>query len=253
MPSDGTWPSQNQRRFTVPDGVAFTWYGHATWGLQGLDDGVRVLIDPWLSGPTFPAALRDGLAADILVLTHGHVDHTGEIVEVAKRLGVPVLAPVELAGALAGHGVENTVGFNKGGTVEAGGVAFTMTNAIHTGSITIDGQPGGYAEPAGYVLAFSNGTRVYAAGDTAIHADMSLIGELYKPSAAILPIGDHYTMGPFQAAHACRLLGVSHVFPGHWGTFPLLTGTPDALQVELSNIGLDGVRVHSMAPGDTVA
>ena len=79
----------------MPDGVAFTWYGHATWGLRGLDNGARVLIDPWLSGPTFPAALRDGLAADVLVLTHGHVDHTGEIVEVAKRLGVPVLAPDE--------------------------------------------------------------------------------------------------------------------------------------------------------------
>jgi L-ascorbate metabolism protein UlaG (beta-lactamase superfamily) len=237
----------------VPDGVSLTWYGHATWGLRSVDDGVRILIDPWLSGPTFPAALRDGLTADVLVLTHGHVDHTGEIVEVAKRLGVPVLAPVELAGALAGHGVENTVGFNKGGTVEARGVLFTMTNAVHTGAITIDGQDGGYAEPAGYVITFVNGTRVYAAGDTAIHADMSLIGELYKPSLAILPIGDHYTMGPFQAAHACRLLGVPHVFPGHWGTFPLLTGTPDALQVELANIGLDGVRVHAMAPGDTVS
>ena len=195
--------------------------------------GSRVLIDPWLSGPTFPAALRDGLAADVLVLTHGHVDHTGEIVEVAKRLGVPVLAPVELAGALAEHGVENTVGFNKGGTVEASGIAFTMTNASTPASITIDGKAGGYCEPAGYVITFANGTRVYAAGDTAIHADMTLLGELYKPSVAILPIGDHYTMGPFQAAHACRLLGVAHVFPGHWGTFPLLTGTADQLQIEL--------------------
>ena len=237
----------------MPDGVAFTWYGHATWGLRGLDNGARVLIDPWLSGPTFPAALRDGLAADVLVLTHGHIDHTGEIVEVAKRLGVPVLAPNELAGALAEHGVENTVGFNKGGTVEASGIAFTMTNAVHTGEITIDGKVGGYCEPAGYLITFPNGTRVYAAGDTAIHADMTLLGELYKPSVAILPIGDHYTMGPFQAAHACRLLGVAHVFPGHWGTFPLLSGTADQLQTELSNIGLDQVRVHAMSPGDTVS
>ena len=94
---------------------------------------------------------------------------------------------------------------------------------------------------------------MYAAGDTAIHADMTLLGELYKPSVAILPIGDHYTMGPFQAAHACRLLGVAHVFPGHWGTFPLLSGTADQLQTELSNIGLDQVRVHAMSPGDTVS
>ncbi len=223
-------------------------------GASGISTaGCDVLIDPWLSGPTFPAALREGLTADVLVLTHGHVDHTGDIVGVAERLGVPVLAPVELAGALAEHGVENTVGFNKGGTVEARGIEFTMTNAIHTGSITIDGKAGGYCEPAGYVIRFASGTRVYAAGDTAIHADMTLLGELYKPSVAILPIGDHYTMGPFQAAHACRLLGVAHVFPGHWGTFPLLTGTPDQLRIELANIDLDHVRVHSMTPGDTVA
>jgi L-ascorbate metabolism protein UlaG (beta-lactamase superfamily) len=237
----------------VPDGVSITWYGHATFGLRSIDDGVRVLIDPWLSGPTFPAALRDGLTADVLVLTHGHADHTGEIVEVAKRLGVPVLAPVEIAGALGAHGVENVVGFNKGGTVEARGITFTMTNAIHTGEISIDGSDDGYCEPAGYVIGFVNGTRVYVAGDTAVHADMSLIGELYQPAFAILPIGDHYTMGPFQAAHACRLLGISQVVPGHWGTFPLLTGTPDALQVELANIGLDHVKVLAMAPGDTIA
>jgi L-ascorbate metabolism protein UlaG (beta-lactamase superfamily) len=236
----------------MPDGVAITWYGHATWGLEG-PDGVRVLIDPWLSGPTFPAALRDGIEADVLVLTHGHVDHTGDVVELAKRLDVPVLAPVELAGALAAHGVANTVGFNKGGTIEARGIEFTMTHAIHTGSISIDGESAGYCEPAGYVITFANGTRVYAAGDTAIHSDMTLVGELYEPEIAILPIGDHYTMGPFQAAHACRLLGVAQVVPGHWGTFPQLTGTPDALRAELAKIGLEGVRVLALEPGDTLA
>jgi L-ascorbate metabolism protein UlaG (beta-lactamase superfamily) len=236
----------------MPDGVAITWYGHATWGLEG-PDGVRVLLDPWLSGPTFPAALRDGLAADVLVLTHGHVDHTGEIVELAKRLDVPVLAPVELAGALEARGVANTVGFNKGGTVEARGIGFTMTHAIHTGSITLDGEQAGYCEPAGYVITFANGTRVYAAGDTAIHSDMTLVGELYEPEIAILPIGDHYTMGPFQAAHACRLLGVAQVVPGHWGTFPLLSGTPGALRDELAKIGLEAVHVLELEPGETLA
>jgi L-ascorbate metabolism protein UlaG (beta-lactamase superfamily) len=236
----------------MPDGVAITWYGHATWGLEG-PDGVRVLLDPWLSGPTFPAALRDGLTADVLVLTHGHVDHTGEVVELAKRLDVPVLAPVELAGALEARGVANTVGFNKGGTVEARGIAFTMTHAIHTGSITLDGEAAGYCEPAGYVITFANGTRVYAAGDTAIHSDMTLVGELYEPEIAILPIGDHYTMGPFQAAHACRLLGVAQVVPGHWGTFPALSGTPDALREELGKIGLEAVHVLALEPGETLA
>jgi L-ascorbate metabolism protein UlaG (beta-lactamase superfamily) len=237
----------------MPNGIAITWYGHASFGLEG-PGGVRVLIDPWLSGPTFPADQKDGLSGDVIALTHGHIDHAGDVVELAKRLGVPVLAPVELAGALGEAGVENVVGFNKGGTVSSNGVSFTMTSAIHTGSIDLGKGPAGYAEPAGYVITFSNGARVYAAGDTAVSADMTLVGELYSPDVAILPIGDHYTMGPFQAAHACRLLGIPEIVPGHWGTFPLLTGTPAALRDELAKLGLgDTVKVHDLEPGGTIA
>ena len=109
----------------------------------GPDGTTVVLIDPWLSGPTFPAALLEALAADVLALTHGHGDHTGEIVEVAKRLGVPVLAPTELARrARRARASRTPSGFNKGGTVEAGGIRFTMTNASTRGAITIDGQVG---------------------------------------------------------------------------------------------------------------
>jgi L-ascorbate metabolism protein UlaG (beta-lactamase superfamily) len=237
----------------MPNGVAITWYGHASFGLVG-PGGERILLDPWLSGPTFPPALKDTLDGDLILLTHGHTDHASSTVELAKRLSVPVLAPVELAGALGAAGVENVVGFNKGGTVSVNGVSFTMTEAIHTGSIDLGTGDGGYCEPAGYVITFSNGARIYAAGDTAVHSDMALIGELYAPDIAILPIGDHYTMGPFQAAHACRLLKIPAIVPGHWGTFPLLTGTPPALRDELAKLGLsNSVTVHDLEPGGTLA
>jgi L-ascorbate metabolism protein UlaG (beta-lactamase superfamily) len=237
----------------MPEGIAITWLGHGSWALEG-PGGVRVLVDPWTAGPTFPAALKDGLEADVIALTHGHGDHAGTAIAVAKQTGAPIVAPVEIAGALGGAGVENVTGFNKGGTVEVAGVRFTMTEALHTGSIEIDTGAAGYCEPAGFVITFANGTRVYAAGDTGIFSDMQLIGELYRPDAAILPIGDHYTMGPFQAAHACRLLGVTQVFPGHWGTFPLLTGRPAALREELGKLGLgDRVSVVDIEPGQTVS
>ena len=237
----------------MPDGISITWYGHATWGLAG-PDGARVLLDPWLSGPTSPAGAKESVTADVIAITHGHGDHTGDVVEIAARLKVPVLAPVELADALGEHGVENVTGFGKGGTVEKGGIRFTMTEASHSGAVELGGKLVGYCEPAGFLITFANGTRVYAAGDTAIHSDMALIRELYAPTIAILPIGGHYTMDPFQAAHACRLLGVSHVVPGHYGTFPVLVGTPAELRSELAGLGLaDQVQVHELEPGGTLA
>jgi L-ascorbate metabolism protein UlaG (beta-lactamase superfamily) len=237
----------------MPDGISITWYGHATWGLEG-PDGARVLLDPWLSGPTSPAGAKDSVTADVIAITHGHGDHTGDIVEVAARLRVPVFAPVELAGALSGHGVENVTGFGRGGTVVASGISFLQTVAVHSGSIQIAGAEAGYCEPSGFLITFPSGTRVYAAGDTAIHSDMALLKELYAPTIAILPIGGHYTMDPFQAAHACRLLGVSHVVPGHYGTFPVLVGTPAELRSELASLGLAGqVTVHELEPGGTLA
>jgi L-ascorbate metabolism protein UlaG (beta-lactamase superfamily) len=236
----------------MPDGISVTWYGHATWGLAG-PDGTTVLLDPWVTGPTAPKGLLETLQADVIALTHGHGDHTGDVLELAARLQVPVLAPTEIGDALEQAGVADATGFGKGGTVEKGGVRFTMTEASHSGAVQLGGKVVGYCEPAGYVITFANGTRVYAAGDTAIFSEMALIRELYAPSIAILPIGGHYTMDPFQAAHACRLLGVSHVFPGHYGTFPVLVGTPAELRSELADLGLaDRVQVHELEPGGTL-
>jgi L-ascorbate metabolism protein UlaG (beta-lactamase superfamily) len=137
---------------------------------------------------------------------------------------------------------------NKGGTVEVAGIKFTMTNALHSGGLVGDGTITYLGEPAGYVIEAENGTKLYFAGDTAVFSDMQLIGRIYQPDVAILPIGDHFTMGPREAAVALELLGVRRCVPAHYGTFPLLTGTPDALQ----QLAPD-VEVLAPEPGETIA
>ena len=144
---------------------------------------------------------------------------------------------------------------NKGGTVEAAGIGVTMTSADHSaGDWNPDGGVPLYlGEPAGFVLTMEDGFRIYHAGDTAVFGDMRLIGELYRPHIALLPIGGHFTMGPREAALAVELLGVKHVVPIHYGTFPLLAGTPDQLRSELATRGLGDVQVHVLAPGASLA
>ncbi len=236
----------------IGGGVEITWCGHGTW-LHRDPSGAMVLIDPWLSGPTVPPALRHPAKVDVVALTHGHVDHIAEVEEVHAAHGCPVLAKYELAMYFGGKGV-NVVGFNTGGSVEAAGVRFTMTQAIHSGSISSGDAVLGYGgEPAGFVITFSNGFRIYQAGDTCVFGDMALIGEIYKPDVAILPIGDLYTMGPLEAAHAARLVGAKHVLGGHWGTFPPLTGTPEAVQAELGKLGVTDITVHPLRPGDSIS
>jgi L-ascorbate metabolism protein UlaG (beta-lactamase superfamily) len=222
--------------------ASLTWLGHGSFRLD-TDGGKRVYVDPWVSGPTCPAGEKKPERADAIYVTHGHGDHVGDVIDLQKKLGCKVLAMVELAGWLSENGVgDNAIGFNKGGTVELDGVRFTMTNAFHSGS-TPDGGYGG--EPTGVVIREGN-LSIYFAGDTCVFGDMQLIGRLYAPQVVVLPIGDHYTMGPEEAALALELLGNPRCVPAHWGTFPLLTGNPDALAA------LTQAQVERIQPGDTV-
>jgi L-ascorbate metabolism protein UlaG (beta-lactamase superfamily) len=230
----------------MPD-TTLTWLGHAAFRVDTAA-GKRIYIDPFLNGnPTCPENEQTPERVDAIALTHGHGDHVGDTVELAKRHGCTVVALVELSGWLGKQGVDETKlpAPNKGGTVDVAGVKLTLTNAFHSGSAP-DGTYGG--EPSGIVLETENGTTFYFAGDTCVFGDMQLIGRIYEPDVAILPIGDHYTMGPREAAVAVELIGAKRCVPCHWGTFPVLTGTPD----ELEKLAPSGVTIERVAPGESV-
>jgi len=227
----------------MPD-VALTWLGHASFRFD-TPGGKRVYIDPFLDNPKCPGSEKEPERIDILALTHGHSDHVGSSVDLINRFKPTVVGMLELVGWLGDQGakVGEMPGTNKGGTREVDGVKFTMTDAKHSSS----GPNGEYlGEPAGFVVEAENGTKLYFAGDTCVFGDMQLIGRIYEPDVAILPIGDHFTMDPRQAAVALELLGVDRCIPCHYGTFPLLTGTPDELR------GLTDVELIVMEPGQTV-
>lgn len=226
--------------------VSLTWLGHASFRIDS-PGGKRVYIDPWLEGnPRCPEPELEPERCDIVAVTHAHFDHVASAVELARRFQPPLVAMVELAAWLEKQGYEgaSSGGLNKGGTAEVAGIRFTLVNAFHSSS-TPDGTYAG--EPAGIVIELENGFRLYHAGDTCVFGDMQLIGRIYRPDVAILPIGDHYTMGPREAAVALELLGVTRCVPCHWGTFPLLTGTPSALR-ELA----PGVDIIEPEPGRTI-
>ncbi len=230
--------------------LEITFCGHSTFAFK-TPSGKRAMIDPWLEqNPACPPKLKRQDAVDAIFVTHAHFDHIGDVVTLAKRHKSTCVGIFETCAWLSKQGVEDTVGVNIGGTVEVAGIKATMTQATHSCGIS-DGDAllyGGAA--AGYVLAFENGIRIYHAGDTAATMDMKIVGDLYKPDIAMLPIGGHYTMDPLQAAYAVRLIGSKVVIPMHYGTFPILTGTPDDLRKLTADI--PGLRVLDIAPGQTL-
>jgi len=227
--------------------ASLTWLGHASFRLDTAD-GKRLYIDPWLDNPKCPDAEKEPDRCDAIAVTHGHSDHVGSTVELSKKFGpVPIVAMVELKAWLKGKGAQtdDMPGPNKGGTVDAAGVKFTLTNAFHSSGAD-DGAYTG--EAAGLVAELSDGKKIYFAGDTCVFTDMQLIGRIYAPDVAVLPIGGHFTMDPREAGVACELLGVRRVVPCHYGTFPLLAGTPDQLKQHAP-----GVEIHAIEPGESVA
>jgi L-ascorbate metabolism protein UlaG (beta-lactamase superfamily) len=225
-----------------------TWLGHATFQLR-FDSGEVLLTDPWTEGnPAYPKGYQIQ-QADAIAVSHAHFDHTNDVVPLAKKFGSKVVAIFETAAWFEKKGVKDTIGINKGGTVDLGFVKLTMTHAVHSCAIK-DGSDLIYGgEAAGYVITQKDGRRAYFAGDTAVFSDMALIHQLYQPELAFLPIGDHFTMDPHEAAHAARLLKVKKVIPMHYGTFPALTGTPEALKEKLKD---DAIEVWTLKQGTPV-
>lgn len=231
-------------------GVTLTWLGHATWLIES-PQGKRILVDPWLEGnPACPAEYKgDKLGElDLIICTHGHGDHVGDLIPVAKRTGATVVGIYDLTTWAQSKGVENAIGGNKGGTIQVEGLKVTLVHAVHSSSMMEDQHNIDMGDPCGFVLELENGYKIYNSGDTDVFGDMALIAELYEPDLVMLPIGDHFTMGPKQAAKAIELLGARRVVPQHFGTFPLLTGTPEALQALVGS----EVEILAVKPGESI-
>ncbi|MGB7024782.1 MAG: metal-dependent hydrolase [Candidatus Acidiferrales bacterium] len=231
-------------------GNKLTWLGHATFKMT-TPSGKVIVVDPWVDGnPVCPKAAKKLTRVDTVLITHGHGDHIGDAVTIAKKFEPQIISIYETSLWLASKGVKNTTGMGKGGTIKAGEIEVTMVNALHSNGIE-DGKKMIYGgEPCGYIVRLPGGLRIYHAGDTAIFGDMKLIAELYEPEVAMLPIGDCYTMGPREAAMAIRLLHVKHVVPMHYGTFPALTGTPEELKKLTRDI--PGLEIHVLKPGESI-
>jgi L-ascorbate metabolism protein UlaG (beta-lactamase superfamily) len=227
-------------------GTRITWLGHATVLVQ-TPKGTNVLIDPFIAhNPKYPKDFELPSKVHYILLSHGHGDHMSDAAPVAKKHGSHVVAVYELADYVAGQGATEYTGMNLGGTVQLDDVAVTMVDAKHSAGVQDDKGIHYVGIAAGFVLEIAGSPVLYHAGDTCVFGDMKLIGEIYRPEIAMLPIGGHYTMGPREAAYAVKLLAPKTVLPIHWGTFPPLKGTPE----ELAKLVEPGVKVERWKPGD---
>ncbi|MDK2826804.1 MAG: hypothetical protein PWQ44_1984 [Methanolobus sp.] len=197
------------------DNVVLTWIGHSCFRIDVND--TMVLIDPFITGNPSAKVKADELWPDIIAVTHGHWDHLGDTVEIAKRAGCTVVCIHELSQYLKSKNIK-TEGMNIGGTVKIGNLSFTMTDARHSSSIDEAGRSMDGGRAAGFVI-ITGERSIYHAGDTGLFGDMTLISRLYDPEIALLPIGGRYTMGPEDAALAVEMLRPRTVVPMHYNTF----------------------------------
>ncbi len=235
--------------------ITLSWLGHSTFHIT-TPEGKRVLMDAWVdTNPACPEAwksrAREGL--DAIFVTHGHGDHIGDLIPLATATGAVIVCQYDLASWLQSKGIagDKIVGFNKGGTVEVVGIRATLTAAQHSSTFSEGSTIIPMGDAAGYILRFSNGFTIYNTGDTCVTYDMQIMGDLYQPDLTILPIGDYFTMDPRQAAYALKLIRSRYAIGCHWGTFPILVGTPEALMEACKEFQVP-TEVIPLRPGDSV-
>jgi len=230
--------------------VKVTFLGHSAFKIVS-PKGVVVYIDPFLSGNAkTPTEMKTVEKADLILVTHGHGDHVGDTLAIAEKTNAKIIAMVELGRYLAKKGAKNVVGMNKGGTYNIHGISITMVHALHSSSAREGDQDIYTGDAAGFVIQFENGFTLYHAGDTEVFGDMKIIGEIYKPELSLLPIGSQYTMDPREATYAAKLLGSRYVIPMHYGTWAVLTGTPEEFLRLMKEVPQTKVLV--LRPGETV-
>jgi len=222
--------------------MKITWLGHAAFLLEG---SKKVLIDPFLNGNPMAPVKPDELDVDYILVTHGHGNHLGDAVEISKRCKAPIVCIYELSVLLSRKGAE-TIGMNIGGTAKLEGVEITMVKAVHSADV-VENEIISAGGPVGFVVNM-DGVSVYHAGDTDVFMDMQLIGELYRPKVALLPIGDFYTMGIKGALKAIELIKPEIVIPMHYNTFPPIKQNPEEFKEKAEKLG---VKVVILKPGES--
>lgn len=252
--------SMQQPTAPQPGKTQLTWFGHAAFRIE-TPSGKTLLVDPWLQNPTNPTGKDDvkNTKADLILVTHGHFDHVGDAIEIAKRTKAKLVATFDLGNAIVGMGYPKDqygmdTGGNFGGSITAldGEVTITFVPAIHSSTVGENPKlvPGG--NPGGFVIAIKNGPTLYHTGDTDVFGDMAQISKFAKIDVMLACIGDHFTMGPDRAAEAVRLVHPKRVAPMHFGTFPVLTGTPADFAKALKKAGA-GAKLLDLKIGTPTA
>ncbi|MCS7125870.1 MAG: metal-dependent hydrolase [Aigarchaeota archaeon] len=219
--------------------VTVKWLGHSAFEIEIADK--LVMIDPFLQGnPLSPIRLEDLRHIDVIVITHDHGDHFGDSVEIAKKHGSKIVSVYETANKALSEGVLECIGMNIGGTVKIDNLSITLTPAVHSMS----------SNPCGVVLSDGK-TSIYHAGDTTVFGDMKIIGQLYKPTIALLPIGGFYTSGPREAAMATALIKPKIVIPMHYNTFDVIRRDPEEFKKEVKRMKIKNVKIVVLKPGES--
>jgi len=222
------------------------WLGHSAFQINY--ENLKVLVDPFISNNPVCQLKVEEVDADIICVTHGHADHFGDTMEIANRTGAVIVSNHEHSVYLAKQGFE-TMGMNIGGTVKIHNTKITMLNSIHSSDMDFIDEIGAGGSSCAYILQMENGRKIYHSGDTGLFGDMKMvIGDIYKPDIALLPIGDRYTMGPFEASIAAEWINPEVLIPMHYNTFPVIEQDGEEFKdmVELKN---KDMKVVVLEPG----